>query len=68
MAQDVEPRRVPGKGVAKGDYRETLFFGLSAGISIDQRSSVQFTYVGNRAQKDIGADSDNVGLAYTIRF
>ena len=56
------------EGVAKGDYRETLFFGLSAGISIDQRSSVQVTYVGNRAQKDIGADSDNVGLAYTIRF
>ena len=56
------------EGVAKGDYRETLFFGLSAGISIDQRSSVQVTYVGNRAKKDIGADSDNVGLAYTIRF
>jgi hypothetical protein len=54
--------------VAKGDYRETLFFGLSAGISIDQQSSVQVAYVGSRAQKDIGSDSDNVGLAYSIRF
>jgi hypothetical protein len=56
------------EGVAKGDYRETLFFGLSAGISINQQSSVQVSYVGNRAQKDIGSDSDNIGLAYTIRF
>ncbi len=56
------------EGVAKGDYRETLFFGLSAGISIGQQSSVQATYVGSRAQKAIGSDSDNVGLAYTIRF
>lgn len=55
-------------GVAKGDYRETLFFGLSAGISIDRQSSVQVAYVGSRAQKDIGSDSDNVGLAYSIRF
>jgi hypothetical protein len=55
-------------GVAKDDYRETLFFGPSAGVSIDRQSSVQLAYVGSRAQKDIGSDSDNVGLAYSIRI
>ncbi len=55
-------------GVTKDDYRETLFFGASAGIAIDQRSSVQIVYVGSRTQSDIGSDTDNVGLAYSIRF
>ena len=55
-------------GVAKDDYRETLFFGASAGLAIDRRSSVQVTYVGTRAQTTIGSDTDNIGLGYSIRF
>lgn len=54
--------------VAKGDYRETFFFGLSAGLSIDRQSSVQVAYVGSRTQTDIGSDTDNIGLGFSIRF
>jgi hypothetical protein len=55
-------------GVARDDYRETLFFGGSAGLAIDLHSSVQVTYVGTRAQITIGSDTDNIGLGYSIRF
>ena len=55
-------------GVARDDYRETLFFGASAGLAIDRHSSVQVTYVGTRAQTTIGSDTDNIGLGYSIRF
>ena len=55
-------------GVARDDYRETLFFGGSAGLAIDRHSSVQVTYVGTRAQTTIGSDTDNIGLGYSIRF
>jgi hypothetical protein len=55
-------------GVAKDDYRETLFFGASTGLAIDRQSSVQVTYVGTRAQTAIGSDTDNIGLGYSIRF
>ena len=55
-------------GVAKDDYRETLFFGASAGLAIDRHSSVQITYVGNRSQTTIGSDTDNVALGYSFRF
>ena len=55
-------------GVTKDDYRETLFYGASAGVAIDRRSSVQIAYVGSRTQTDIGSDTDNIGLGYSIRF
>jgi hypothetical protein len=55
-------------GATKDDYRETLFYGGSAGIAIDRRSSVQIAYVGRRTQTDIGSDTDNLGLGYSIRF
>lgn len=55
-------------GVAKGDYRETFYYGLSAGLSIDRQSSVQIAYVGSRTQTDIGSDTDNIGLGFSIRF
>lgn len=55
-------------GVASDDYRETLFFGASAGLAIDRHSSAQVTYIGTRAQTTIGSDTDNIGLGYSIRF
>jgi hypothetical protein len=55
-------------GVARDDYRETLFFGASAGLAIDRHSSVQVNYVGTRVQTTIGSDTDNIGLGYSIRF
>ena len=55
-------------GVARDDYRKTLFFGASAGLAIDRHSSVQVTYVGTRAQTTIGSDTDNIALGYSIRF
>ena len=50
------------------DCRETLFYGGSAGVAIDRRSSVQIAHVGSRVQTDIGSDTDNIGLGYSIRF
>jgi hypothetical protein len=55
-------------GVARDDYRATLFFGGSAGLAIDLHSSVQVTYVGTHALITIGSDTDNIGLGYSIRF
>jgi hypothetical protein len=55
-------------GVASDDYRETAYFGLAGGVALDRRSSVQITYIGNRAQRAIGTDSDNVAIGYSIRF
>lgn len=55
-------------GAASDDYRETAYFGVAGGVALDRRSSVQITYVGNRAQQAIGTDTDNVAIGYSIRF
>jgi len=55
-------------GTAKDDYRETLWYGIAAGLAIDRRSSVQIAYVANRAQRATGSDTDNVAVGYSIRF
>lgn len=55
-------------GVAAGDYREDLLYGIAAGFAIDRRSSVQIAYVANRTQKDIGTDTDNLALGFSLRF
>ena len=55
-------------GVARGDTREDLLYGVAAGLAIDQRSSVQVAYVANRTQRLTGSDTDNFALGYSIRF
>ena len=55
-------------GVARGDTREDLLYGVAAGFAIDRRSSVQVAYVANRTQRLTGSDTDNFALGYSIRF
>jgi len=55
-------------GVAKNDYREDLLYGGAVGLSLNPRSSVQVTYVSNRAQTEVGSDMDNLALGLSVRF
>lgn len=55
-------------GVAKGDYREDLLYGVAAGVGIGRSSSLQIAYIANRARTAIGSDTDNLALGYSIRF
>jgi len=55
-------------GVAKNDYREDLLYGGAVGLSLNPRTSVQVTYVANRAQTEVGSDMDNLALGLSVRF
>jgi len=55
-------------GVSKDDSKRDLLFGLSAGLPVGQRSSVKIGYVGSRTDEKVGADADNVAVAFSIRF
>lgn len=55
-------------GVATGDNREDLLYGIAAGFAIDRRLSVQIAYVANRTRKAIGTDTDNLALGFSLRF
>lgn len=55
-------------GLARNDYREDLLYGIAAGIAVDRQSSIQVAYVANRIQTDVGADTDNFAVGFTIRF
>lgn len=55
-------------GLAKDDYREDLLYGGAVGLSINLRTSVQVTYVANRAQTEIGSSTDNLALGLSIWF
>lgn len=55
-------------GEKKDDERRDLLYGISTGLPVGSRSSVKITYVGSRSSEDVGKDTDNVGLGYTVRF
>ena len=55
-------------GIAKGDHRENLLYGIAAGFALDPNSSIQLAYLANRTQRDIGADTDYLALGCSIRF
>jgi len=55
-------------GERKDDERRDLLYGISAGLPVGTRSSVKVAYVGRRSNEDVGTDSDNVGVGYTVRF
>jgi hypothetical protein len=55
-------------GERKDDRRRDLLYGLSAGFSHNGHSSLKLAYVGSRTQEDLGADTDYLGLALSIRF
>lgn len=54
--------------VVKDDYREDLLYGISAGLALSPKLSVQIAYVANRAQTEVGSDTDNLGLGFFARF
>lgn len=58
----------PSKGVVKDDYREDLLYGISAGLALNRRLSVQIAYVANRAQSRVGSDTNNLALGFSLRF
>jgi hypothetical protein len=53
-------------GVSKDDERESLLMGCSLGIPLNQAAGIKLGYVGSRAQKDIGSDSDSVSTAVSM--
>lgn len=55
-------------GVRKDDSKRDLLYGISAGLPLGRRSSVKIGFIGSRANKSIGADTDNLALAVSVRF
>jgi len=55
-------------GEKKDDERQNWLYGISAGLPLGPRSSINLAYVGSRTSTDIGSDNDTVSLGYAIRF
>ncbi|MCK5664551.1 MAG: hypothetical protein KAI17_13760, partial [Thiotrichaceae bacterium] len=55
-------------GIDKDDKRENVFFAISSGYPVSKTSSIKFSYVGSRTQKDIGNDNDHLILSFSTRF
>ena len=55
-------------GVNKDDKRRDRLFGISAGIPVGSSAGLKLAYVGSRTSEDVGKDTDNIALAYSIRF
>ena len=55
-------------GENKDDERRDLLYGISAGLPIGSRATVKLAYFANRSSEDVGKDTDNVALGYSIRF
>lgn len=55
-------------GVRKDDSKRDLLYGVSAGLPVSRRSSVKIGYVGSRTDEEVGADTDNLTMAVSVRF
>jgi hypothetical protein len=55
-------------GVRKDDSKRDLLYGISAGLPVGRRSSIKVGYVGSRTDEEVGADTDNLAVAFSIRF
>jgi hypothetical protein len=55
-------------GVRRDDRRRDLLYGISAGVTVNRHAGLKLAYVGSRTREDLGSDTDNFGLALTIRF
>ena len=55
-------------GIEKDDQRRDIYFAASAGFPVSRNSSIKFAYVGGRKQENIGADTNNFIMAYSVRF
>ena len=55
-------------GERQGDRRGDLLSGFSVGCPVGKNQSVKVGYIRSRTQKDVGADTDSVVGAWSIRF
>jgi len=54
--------------VKQDDRKRDLFYGISAGYSINPRTSIKLAYVKNRTLEDVGNDANNVFLTCMFRL
>ncbi len=55
-------------GIEKDDDRQDVLFAFSTGFPVTKKSNIKFAYIGGRTQEDIGSDTDNFVLSYSVRF
>jgi hypothetical protein len=55
-------------GVRKHDSKRDFLYGISAGAPVSRRSSIKVGYVGSRTDEEVGADTDSLAVAFSIRF
>ena len=55
-------------GISSDDTGRDWLYGVSTGLALSRQFSVKIGYVGSRTRDDIGADLDNLTLAFTMRF
>jgi hypothetical protein len=53
-------------GVDKNDRRENLAWALSVGYPITHRLGMKLGYLGTRAQKSVGQDTDSIAVAFLV--
>ena len=55
-------------GVDKDDDRQDLLFAISTGFPVTKKSNIKLAYIGGRTQENLGSDTDNFALSYSVRF
>jgi hypothetical protein len=55
-------------GLSKGDDRSTLLYGPSFGFRLGDSQSVRAAYVRNDTLTDVGADTHNFAVGWSVRF
>jgi hypothetical protein len=55
-------------GEAKDDERSNLLYGLAAGCRLGDTQSLRITYVRGDTLTDVGSDTHNLALGWSIRF
>jgi hypothetical protein len=54
--------------VRKNDPRDTVLSAVSFGVPITRAQGLKFAYIRGRMQEDVGADTDNLAVAWSRRF
>ena len=55
-------------GEKQDDKKRDTLYGVSVGFPAGSHSTLKLVYVGRHTHQDVGTDSDNYGLAYSVRF
>ena len=54
--------------VPKNDPRDTILSAVSFGFPLTRTQGLKFAYIRGRMQKDVGADTDNFAIAWSMRY